>query len=92
MVVYRYIDVDGAVKYIGIVHRGTLGGRHIAHKHDKWYKKEYKLEYITVQNRSEAEALESHFISKYSPEYNTAKKGWGEIGFAPEVEWEEFKG
>lgn len=94
--VYRYTDLsDGIIKYVGIIHKGTLKGRHIAHKYENWYKSsEYKLEYIKVRNRSEAEALESHFISKYRTDkwYNTAKCGWGEIGFVPDgLEWIEFK-
>ena len=56
------------VKYIGIVHNNnrTLEQRIKEHAKDKWYiGKDWMIEYVKLATRSEAEAFESHYISKY---------------------------
>jgi hypothetical protein len=90
--VYRYIDMsDGTIKYVGIVCNGTVANRHKAHSKEEWYVDgQYLVEYIVVNNRSEAEAIESHLISLYGTDqyYNKAKTGWGINALLPtEFDW-----
>lgn len=90
--VYRYIDMnDNVIKYVGIVVKGTLPNRHKQHTRDAWYKDgKFICECIEVDNKSEAEAIESHLISLYETDkyYNKAKTGWGINKYLPmEYEW-----
>ena len=80
--VYEYIDKnDNLVKYVGIVNKQTLLERHNQHLYnDKWCnEKDFYIRFIVVNNRSEAEALESHLIALHKTYnyYNKAKTGWG---------------
>lgn len=89
--VYRYIDTDDRiVKYIGIVHKANLESRLTAHLyHDDWCKNgNWDVEYFECQNRSEAEAFESHLIAVYETwkYYNKSKANWGVNRFLPNVE------
>lgn len=97
--VYRFIDQqDGLVKYIGIVFgkNRSLKQRTAEHlRYDKWCnKKSWIVEYLEVSNRSEAESLESHFISLYQTGkyYNKAKNDWGinKIISTSELHWKTF--
>ncbi len=96
--IYRYIDKkDMIVKYIGIVHNNnrTLEQRIKEHAKDKWYiGKDWMIEYVKLATRSEAEAFESHYISKYGTDkyYNKAKANWGINGFLAEdmIVWERY--
>lgn len=100
--IYRYIDLeDNIIKYIGIVwsENRTLEQRIREHElNDSWcWDKKWKIEYITenINTRTDAEYLESHYISLYgtSKYYNVKKKGWGISSFVTnkESEWEEYK-
>lgn len=90
--VYKYTDVDNdKVIYVG---RTTdLSGRFLQHAKEPWTKENnFRCEYIEVNNRTESEALEGHFIELYGTSKdrggrNTKKAGWGLMSFAPEVEW-----
>jgi len=89
--VYRYIDTDDRiVKYIGIVYKEDLDRRLNAHLCcDDWCKSgNWDIEYFECQNRSEAEAFESHLIAVYETwkYYNKAKANWGVNRFLPNVE------
>ena len=89
--VYRYIDTtDNVVKYVGIVHKSKLEKRLMAHaNNDEWALNGcWKVEYFECENRSEAEAFESHLIALYGTDkyYNKAKTGWGINRFLPDVE------
>ncbi len=83
--VYRYTDLsDGIIKYVGIVwsENRTLEQRIREHRKDKWYQgTQWKIEFISenIQNRTDAEYLESHFISLFGTDkyFNTKKEGWG---------------
>lgn len=96
--VYRYIDLnDKKIKYVGIVwsENRTLSQRLNEHlKSDNWCNNNYKIEYLKVANRTEAESLESHFIALYKTYkfYNNAKADWGINSFVPDMEndWKEF--
>lgn len=92
-VVYRYVDMDNdSIAYVGIVTNSSLPTRHKAHEGEEWYKGgNFLCEYIEVNTKSEAEAIESHLISLYNPTYNKAKVGWGLISFLPtEFDWKPF--
>jgi hypothetical protein len=89
--VYRYIDTDDRiVKYVGIVHKADLSSRLTAHLYnDDWCRSgNWDIEYFECQNRSEAEAFESHLIAVYETwkYYNKAKANWGINRFLPNVE------
>jgi hypothetical protein len=97
--VYRYVDKnDQVVKYIGIVYgkNRTLRQRIKEHfLHDSWCNENFIIEYIyeNIKTRTDAEYLESHYISYYNTDkyYNIAKSGWGTSSFIPERnDWEEF--
>lgn len=92
--VYKYTDTnDGIVKYVGIIKKDSnFPGRFFQHKSDKWSREgKWKIEYISVDSITDAEALEGHFIWLYGTgeHYNKAKKEWGRCSFAPELT--EFK-
>ena len=89
--VYRYIDTtDNVVKYVGIVHKSKLEKRLLAHaNNDEWALDGcWKVEYFECENRSEAEAFESHLIALYETHkyYNKAKANWGINKYLPDVE------
>jgi len=88
--VYRYIDLeDKTVKYIGIVHKSNLEKRLLAHaSKDSWALDGcWQVEYFECDNRSEAEAFESHLIALHETYkyYNKAKKDWGINKYLPDV-------
>ena len=85
-IVYRYTDLDDEqIKYVGIVWSGnrTLKQRDDEHrKNDDWCRNgHWKVEYLKkdVKNRTDAEALESHYVNKFGSDqyYNVRKAGWG---------------
>lgn len=100
--IYRYIDLeDNIIKYVGIIwsENRTLKQRIKEHDlNDSWCSdKKWKIEYLTenINTRTDAEYLESHYISLYETDkyYNIKKKGWGISSFIPdkETEWKEYK-
>lgn len=95
--VYRYIDEnDGIIKYVGIVYKRMIDVRIKAHASvDDWRDKgNWRVEYFECENRSVAEAFESHLISLYGTDkyYNKAKKCWGINKYLPDVEswWQTY--
>ena len=89
--VYRYIyENDGIIKYVGIVYKRMIDVRIKAHASvDDWRDKgNWRVEYFECDNRSVAEAFESHLIALYGTDkyYNKAKKGWGINKYLPDVE------
>ena len=92
--VYRYRDnTDGIIKYVGIVYgkTRTLAMRIYEHLlNDEWCNDNFTIEYITedIDNRSEAECFESHYISLYETDkyFNKAKSGWGINKYLPDRE------
>lgn len=89
--VYRYVDTEsGITKYVGIVHKGNLEKRLMAHMcMDSWANDGcWRVEYFECESRSEAEAFESHLIALYETHkyYNKAKTNWGLNRFLPDVE------
>lgn len=77
--VYRYIDGQGAVVYVGKTN--DLDSRHLHHinKSDKNHEVliDCSLEYIGGLSAADADILETYFISKYRPRLNEAKQ-WGD--------------
>lgn len=98
--VYRYIDRENnEVKYIGIIAlESNFPRRFKQHEGDEWYKNgNWLIEYIKVDSRTDAEALEGHFIWFYKTGryFNKAKVNWGPCSFTPnpyEYEWIEYVG
>ena len=97
--IYRYTDLaDNIIKYIGIVWsvNRTLKQRLYEHsKNDEWCKNgKFKIEYIKIQSRTDAEFLEAHYISLYHTDkyYNDSKSEWGISSFVPykESDWQEY--
>lgn len=83
--VYKYVSkCDGLVKYVGLVNGNSisdLARRIYQHTNiDKWDESLFDIFYLTCENKTDAEFLESSFISHYKSDrfYNKAKKGWGE--------------
>lgn len=81
--VYKFTDLsDGIVKNIGIVYKEgrTLYQRVYEHfRDDEWCKGSFRIEYITVNSRTDASAYESHYIALYQTyKYsNKDKSNWG---------------
>lgn len=89
--VYRYVDAStNVVKYVGIVYKSSLERRIVAHmNNDNWANDAcWRVEYFECENRSEAEAFESHLIALYETwrYYNKAKCDWGQNRFLPDIE------
>ena len=97
-IVYRYINKrTKQIEYIGIVYsdKRTLADRVIEHStEDKFQDKEWKIQYFECENRSVAEAWESHLIEKYETykHLNICKKGWGLNPYIPNDEslWQDL--
>ena len=94
--VYYYKDKnDETVKYVGLIREDTnFPLRFAQHKKDSWYMEgSWSIWYLPVETRTDAEALEAHYISYFGTwkYYNNQKSGWGECTFAPDsIEWLEF--
>lgn len=93
--VYRYTDQkDGIIKYVGIVwssKRDLINRIKEHYRCDKWcFDHNWKIEYINVNNRTDCEALESHFISLYRTDlyFNKRKSGWGTSNVYNLFDWE----
>lgn len=90
-IVYRYIDkTDNIIKYVGIACPNGLKSRMRCHKSQDYWKYEgaWRIEIFECENKSEAEAFESHLISLYGTDkyYNKMKAGWGLNQYLPDVE------
>lgn len=84
--VYRYLDNSIPV-YVGIA--SDLARRINQHKHDKLSKiKNPIIEYIPVENRGDAEILETYLINHYETAkgYNIKKTTKGKLSFLDVVE------
>lgn len=99
--IYRYIDLaDNIIKYVGIVwaNNRTLQQRMQEHeKNDNWcFVRRWKVEYIetNINNRTEAEFFESHFITLYQTYkyFNIKKQNWGTSDLVQfsDNDWKEF--
>ena len=97
-IVYRFIDeTDNIIKYIGITRGDRIYDRMSLHKLcDIWKDLGiWKIEYFECENKSEAEAFESHLIALYGTDkyFNTMKVGWGLNQYLPDIEnkWKTFE-
>ena len=98
--VYRYTDLtDNIIKYVGIVwsENRTLEQRIREHYlYDEWCNgKQWKVEYLEIDNKTDCEGLEGHFISLYGTNewYNKGKANWGISNIYSMInwEWKEFE-
>ena len=94
-IVYRYVDkTDNIIKYVGITYRDGLKKRICCHESQDNWKDDglWKIEGFECENKSEAEAFESHLIALYGTDkyYNKMKSGWGLNQYLPDIEdrWE----
>ena len=92
--VYRYIDMkDNIIKYIGIVwseNRALLQRVREHQMYDEWCNgKQWKIEYMEIDNKTDCEGLEGHFISLYGTGkwYNKGKKKWGISNVYSMIDW-----
>ncbi len=93
--VYKYTDVeDNIVKYVGIVwsKNRTLLQRVEEHQmYDEWCNgKKWKIEFLEIDNKTDCEGLEGHFISLYDTRkwYNKEKVNWGISSIYSMVNWQ----
>lgn len=93
--VYRYTDLsDGIIKYIGIIwseNRTIIQRIQEHYLYDDWCKnKRWKIEYIVIDNKTDCEGLEGHFISLYNTGkwYNKSKVKWGISKIYSMINWE----
>lgn len=93
--VYKYTDVeDKIVKYVGIVwsENRTLLQRIREHQmYDDWCNgKQWKIEYLNIDNKTDCEGLEAHFIALYNTGewYNKGKTNWGISNVYSMIKWE----
>lgn len=93
--VYRYTDFeDNIIKYVGIVwsENRTLLQRVKEHQlFDEWCNgKQWKIEYLEIDNKTDCEGLEGHFISLYGTNewFNKGKANWGVSKIYSMIDWE----
>ena len=91
-VVYKYVDTDGVVKYVGLVKPGNSFSKRIEqHKNDVWYHDGFSIFYITLETQTDCEYCESFFINYYKTfkYYNISKSTWGGSSFinASDFKW-----
>lgn len=91
--VYKYIDnADGIVKYIGITR--NMYNRYKQHLTDKLQDHDWTIAFIDGLSKTDAEILESHFISEYGTEkyFNVAKTTDGIAQFlqVPDTAWRYY--
>lgn len=90
--VYRYLDGQRTV-YVGITN--NMKRRFSQHKTDKLGNiHDCKVEFFSVNNRADAELLETYLINKFKTGnfYNVAKANRGDVSFLDGVEfpWTEY--
>lgn len=94
--VYKYIDQDGTVVYVGITN--NMINRVNQHKTDKLkYIVNPTIMYFPVKHRQDAEMLETYLINHYGTGkyFNVKKKDRGKVSFLGECEnlpWLVFDG
>lgn len=97
--VYRYTDLsDNIIKYVGIVWSDSSSLLQRTRQHflsDRWcYEGQWKIEYLEIDNKTDCEGLESHFISLYdtSKWYNKRKSDWGVSSIYSQIDfkWKEL--
>ena len=93
--VYRYLDYKGDVRYIGMVKGDTFDCliRRLKQHRSDGFRETWKIQYVEVPTRTDADLLESHLIgSCQRPDLlvNKAKLHYGRITICrpPSVVWE----
>ena len=98
MIIYRYRDLsDRIIKYIGIIYSNqrTILQRVEEHNRERKFKGiSWEISYIIYENlsRTDAEYLESHYISLFHTDewLNSTKRGWGLGAFVPIIKEEDW--
>lgn len=96
MVVYRFIDIEGNIIYVG---RSSKFERRIKYEHftdrghlpEECYREAKRIEYAEVNTLNESKVYELYLIDKYKPKYNNIDIAGGSMSFQmPELEWLEY--
>ena len=85
--VYRYLNNEGEIIYVGStidIHK-----RNTEHKcTDEWFGEVAEINLIETKTRTDALALESHYIALWKPKYNKKQKDYGNLSILRiEPEW-----
>ena len=86
--VYRYVGKNGETVYVGITN--NMDKRVEQHTHDKLsVLRNPIIEYFAVENRCDAEILETYLINHYDTgkHYNVKKANRGDVSFLKDVEF-----
>lgn len=99
-IIYRYTDlIKRKIVYIGIIKPRKQNGdrlreRIIEHfRREIWSFGNYKVDYFTVNSRTDAEFFEAHLIALYKTfnYHNVAKSDWGISEYLPDtINWIEY--
>lgn len=91
--VYQYLDNLGNVIYVGSTF--DYEKRDYEHKvSDKWYWQVSSFLIAETKSRTDALAIESHYISVLKPKHNKLQKEYGELSELPHIKWltpEQYK-
>nr|WP_297940071.1 hypothetical protein [uncultured Lachnoclostridium sp.] len=91
--VYRYLDRNNRLIYIGITN--DLIARKREHKQNSsWYSDDLRYQFVQVKNKYIAKAYEEYIINRDNPEENKAlRNGYdvSEIEFNLEHDWTDFR-
>lgn len=91
MYVYRFLNKDGEIIYIG--RSKDLKNRLNSHTHlsEECYNEIDRIEYIRCLNDDESSVYERYYINIINPKYNSQYKNSSEFSFElPEKEWKLY--
>lgn len=91
MYVYRFINSNNEVIYIGKAKDLKNRISHHTHLPKECYEERVKIEYIVCLNDDESAIYERYLINKLSPKYNTQYDNKSGFSFElPEKEWIDY--
>lgn len=89
--VYRYLNKDGKIIYVGLTSR-PLKQRVYEHKKEDLERETSKIQYIILPNESQMHQYEWYFIDLYKPKFNKRDKhdGVPEINTKYDGKWRDY--